>query len=79
MKIWMIWARAEGATWLEAAWDDETRGEAFEEWDMELANAFEEYGNDNVRVVGTQINMSDIEDMFAPRMIASHGALKENA
>ena len=79
MKIWMIWARAEGNTWLVTAWDDETRGEAFEQWEMELANVCEEYGNDNGRVVGTQINMSDINERFGPHMIGSHEALKGNA
>lgn len=36
MKVWMIFVQGDDATWLEAAWDDETTAENHPGWQAEV-------------------------------------------
>jgi hypothetical protein len=36
MKVWMLWVQGDGATWLEAAWDDDMTADNGPGWDAEV-------------------------------------------
>lgn len=77
MKIWMIWVSDGEATWLSTAWDDESRGEAREQWDEELAETIATHGLDHVRVLTTDIAMTNVQAAFEPPVLVNTGTAKE--
>lgn len=58
MKIWMIFVQeGDNATWLEAAWDDDSTAENYEGWAKEIARcrALCAEGNYDMRIVEVSV------------------------
>lgn len=76
MKLWLIFIQADGHTWLEAAWDDESTAENHAGWQEEVERCHGMAAKENyeIRVVSTHV--AGVFELFDAPHLKSNPAVE---
>lgn len=64
MKVWMIWIQGDDATWLEAAWDDESTAENNMGWQATVDKARKLAFDHNYELRIQAVEVPHVYDLF---------------
>jgi hypothetical protein len=72
-KVWLIWIKVDGYSWLEAAWDDDSTSENHAGWQEEVGKvrkvALDQGGEMRIQAV----NVPGVDDLFAVPEVTAEG------
>lgn len=72
MRVWMVWVQGDDATWLEAAWDDESTAGNHDGWQAEVDRCRKLAFENNYEMRIQEVRVPGVYELFEiPRVDAA--------